>query len=57
MEEQYFYHVISDVPKCVGEHLILDEDHPNSDDPPMELPGSGSMEMSMKVTPTSALTV
>jgi hypothetical protein len=29
VEEQYFYHVISDVPKCVGEHLILDEDHPN----------------------------
>ena len=24
-----FYHVISDVPKQVGEHVILDEDHPN----------------------------
>ena len=29
MEEQFFYHVISDVPKHAGEHLILDEDHPN----------------------------
>ena len=29
MEEQFFYHVISDVPKKAGEHLILDEDHPN----------------------------
>ena len=29
MEEQYYYHVISDVPKHVGEHLILNEDHPN----------------------------
>ena len=29
MEEQYFYHVISDVPKHAGENLILDEEHPN----------------------------
>ncbi len=24
-----FFHVISDVPKCQGEHIILDADHPN----------------------------
>ena len=29
MEELYFYHVISDIPKKVGEHVILDEKHPN----------------------------
>lgn len=29
MEEQFFYHVISDVPKRAGEHLIMDEEHPN----------------------------
>ena len=29
MEEQYFFHVISDIPKKVGEHIILDDKHPN----------------------------
>lgn len=29
MEEQYFFHVISDIPKKVGEHIILDNKHPN----------------------------
>ena len=29
MEEQFFYHVISDIPKKVGEHVILDDKHPN----------------------------
>lgn len=29
MEEQYFFHVISDIPKKVGEHIILDDTHPN----------------------------
>ncbi len=24
-----FYHVISDIPKHVGQHIVLDEDHPN----------------------------
>lgn len=24
-----FYHVISDVPKQVGQHFVLDEKHPN----------------------------
>ena len=28
-ENEYFYHVISDIPKKVGEHVILDETHPN----------------------------
>ena len=26
---KFFYHVISDIPKKVGEHIILDEKHPN----------------------------
>ena len=26
---EYFYHVISDIPKKEGEHVILDETHPN----------------------------
>ncbi len=25
----YFYHVVSDVPKYKGEHILLDEQHPN----------------------------
>ena len=25
----YFYHVISDIPKHKGEHILLDENHPN----------------------------
>ena len=29
MEEKFFYHVISDIPKKVGEHIILDAKHPN----------------------------
>ena len=29
MEERFFYHVISDIPKKVGEHIILDDMHPN----------------------------
>ena len=29
MEEQFFYHVISDMPKKTGEHIVLDESHPN----------------------------
>lgn len=29
MEEQYFFHVISDIPKKIGEHIILDDKHPN----------------------------
>ncbi len=29
MEEKIFYHVISDIPKKVGDHIILDEKHPN----------------------------
>ena len=29
MKEMYFYHVISDIPKKAGEHIILDEKHPN----------------------------
>ena len=29
MEELFFYHVISDTPKKVGEHILLDEKHPN----------------------------
>ena len=29
MEEKFFYHVISDIPKRVGEHIILDAKHPN----------------------------
>ena len=29
MEEKIYYHVISDIPKEVGEHIILDKDHPN----------------------------
>ena len=28
-ENSYFYHVISDIPKSAGEHIILDETHPN----------------------------
>ena len=28
-ENLYFYHVISDIPKEKGEHIILDETHPN----------------------------
>ena len=24
-----FYHVISDMPKYAGQHIILDEEHPN----------------------------
>lgn len=24
-----FYHVISDIPKYVGQHIVLDKDHPN----------------------------
>ncbi|WP_155832614.1 DUF2441 domain-containing protein [Butyrivibrio sp. AE3006] len=27
--EKYYYHVISDIPKTVGEHIILDDKHPN----------------------------
>ena len=29
MEELFFYHVISDIPKKVGEHILLDDKHPN----------------------------
>ena len=29
MEKQFFYHVISDMPKKAGEHIVLDESHPN----------------------------
>ncbi len=29
MEENIYYHVISDIPKSVGEHIILDSNHPN----------------------------
>jgi len=29
MEENIYYHVISDIPKHAGEHVILDEEHPN----------------------------
>ena len=29
MENNIYYHVISDIPKKVGEHIILDENHPN----------------------------
>ena len=25
----YYYHVISDIPKHKGEHILLDENHPN----------------------------
>lgn len=28
-KEMYFYHVISDLPKYKGEHIIMDEQHPN----------------------------
>ena len=28
-QKQYFYHVISDIPKQAGEHILLDEEHPN----------------------------
>ena len=27
--QQFYYHVISDVPKRAGEHIMLDEAHPN----------------------------
>ena len=27
--EYIYYHVISDIPKKVGEHILLDQDHPN----------------------------
>ena len=27
--ENIYYHVISDIPKKEGEHILLDEDHPN----------------------------
>ena len=27
--EKYYYHVISDIPKKVGEHIILGDKHPN----------------------------
>lgn len=27
--EKIYYHVISDIPKKAGEHILLDEDHPN----------------------------
>ncbi len=29
MEEKIYYHVISDIPKKVGEHIILDDEHHN----------------------------
>lgn len=29
MEEVFFYHVISDIPKKAGEHILLDDKHPN----------------------------
>ena len=29
MEEQFFYHVVCDIPKKAGEHIILDDKHPN----------------------------
>ena len=29
MKEQFFYHVVSDMPKKAGEHILLDETHPN----------------------------
>ena len=29
MEENIYYHVISDTPKKAGEHIILDAEHPN----------------------------
>ena len=29
MEENIYYHVISDIPKKAGEHIILDAEHPN----------------------------
>ena len=29
MEESFFYHVISDIPKKVGEHIVLDDKHAN----------------------------
>lgn len=28
-DDAFFYHVISDIPKKAGEHIILDETHPN----------------------------
>ena len=27
--QEFYYHVISDVPKRAGEHIMLDEAHPN----------------------------
>ena len=29
MEENIYYHVISDIPKKAGEHFVLDSEHPN----------------------------